>query len=94
MKTVLITGAGARVGAHLAKGLAEQGWAVAIHYNRSRDGARALAADIKSGGGTAHERFGRAREAVQGWEKEEVVDEMKTRTCLDVYLLLPISSTY
>ena len=53
MKSVLITGAGARVGAHLAKGLAKEGWAVAIHYNRSLEGAQALAAEIKSEDGKA-----------------------------------------
>lgn len=53
MKAVLITGAGARVGAHLARGLAAQGWAVAIHYNRSKNGAETLAKDITSKGGRA-----------------------------------------
>jgi len=53
MKSILITGAGARVGAHLARGLAAKGWAAAIHYNRSRDGAETLAAEITSDGGKA-----------------------------------------
>lgn len=52
-KAVLITGAGARVGQHLARKLADDGWAVAIHYNRSKSGAKALAADITAAGGTA-----------------------------------------
>lgn len=50
---VLITGAGARVGRHLAKGLAAKGWAVALHYNRSQSGAQAMADDISSAGGQA-----------------------------------------
>lgn len=50
---ILITGAGARVGAHFAKGLAADGWAVAVHYNRSRIGADKLVADIKAAGGKA-----------------------------------------
>ena len=53
MKAVLITGAGARVGAHLARGLAAQGWAVAIHYNRSKHGAGALLEEITNKGGRA-----------------------------------------
>ena len=53
MKAVLITGAGARVGAHLARGLAAQGWAVAMHYNRSKNGAETLAEEITSKGGRA-----------------------------------------
>ena len=50
---VLITGAGARVGAVLAKGLAAQGWAVAIHYNRSRSGALDICNQIIEQGGQA-----------------------------------------
>jgi len=53
MKAVLITGAGARIGAHLAKGLAREGWTVAIHFNRSRQKAENLVAEIKQDGGTA-----------------------------------------
>lgn len=52
-KAVLITGAGARIGAHLAAGLAAQGWAIAIHYNRSQGKAEALADKIKAAGGKA-----------------------------------------
>lgn len=53
MKTVLITGAGARIGAFLARGLAAQDWAVAIHYNRSESAATALAEQITEQGGKA-----------------------------------------
>ena len=53
IKTVLITGAGARVGAHIARGLAAQGWKAAIHYNRSRKGADAIVSDIQAQGGQA-----------------------------------------
>ncbi len=52
-RTVLITGSGARVGAHIASGLAADGWAVAVHYNRSEKSAQALVAKIKDNGGTA-----------------------------------------
>ena len=52
-RTVLITGAGARVGRYMAKGLAADGWAVVIHYNRSQSGAEKLAADITEQGGSA-----------------------------------------
>ena len=50
---ILITGAGARIGRYLAKGLASDGWAVAIHYNRSSKGAEALASEIREQGGRA-----------------------------------------
>ena len=52
-RAILITGAGARVGRYLAKGLAADGWAIAIHYNRSEAGADALAREIKEQGGRA-----------------------------------------
>ena len=52
-KTVLITGGGARVGAALANGLAEDGWTVIIHSFRSADKAENLAAQIKQSGGKA-----------------------------------------
>ena len=52
-RAILITGAGARVGRYLAKGLASDGWHVAIHYNRTSSGAEALASEIKEQGGKA-----------------------------------------
>jgi len=52
-RAILITGAGARVGRHLAKGLAADGWGVAIHYNRSKAGAETLAKEILEQGGKA-----------------------------------------
>ncbi len=52
-KTVLITGAGTRIGAHLAKGLSQDGWHVAVHYNRSHTSAEALINEIKNAGGHA-----------------------------------------
>lgn len=51
--TVLITGAGARVGAHMARGLAQDGWHICIHYLRSETKAQKLADEIKSQGGSA-----------------------------------------
>ena len=52
-KAVLITGAGARVGAYLARGLAEDGWHVCVHFNRSASKAQALADEISEAGGSA-----------------------------------------
>jgi len=52
-KSVLITGGGARVGAALAEGLAEDGWTVIIHYFRSADKASELASKINKTGGEA-----------------------------------------
>lgn len=52
-ETILITGAARRIGAALARGLAEADHAVVIHYNSSVDAAEALAEEINNGGGRA-----------------------------------------
>ncbi|WP_376801469.1 SDR family oxidoreductase [Candidatus Raskinella chloraquaticus] len=52
-RTALITGAAQRIGRRLALGLAEDGFAIAIHCNRSRSDAEILAAEIAGRGGTA-----------------------------------------
>ena len=49
----LVTGAGARVGKALAEALGQDGWAVAIHYRFSKDGARETHDAIKAAGGRA-----------------------------------------
>ncbi len=51
--TVLITGAAQRIGRQLALDLADKGWAVAVHYNTSRDDANDVVADIAAKGGRA-----------------------------------------
>ena len=52
-RSVLITGAGARVGAYLAQGLAKDGWHICIHYFRSAARAKFIAETIISQGGSA-----------------------------------------
>ena len=54
---VLVTGAGRRVGAGIARRLAKDGWIVGIHYNGSREGAETIAREIQADGGKA-EVFG------------------------------------
>ena len=49
----LVTGAGRRIGAAIARDLARHGWAVAIHYRGSRREAEALAREIEAAGGRA-----------------------------------------
>lgn len=47
-KTILITGAGTRLGKAMAMGLAQDGWRIVVHYNRSRAQAEALVKTLPS----------------------------------------------
>lgn len=50
---VLVTGAGRRVGAGIARRLARDGWTIGVHYNSSREGAEDVASAIRADGGAA-----------------------------------------
>lgn len=52
-KSVLVTGAGQRIGRAIALDLAARGWSVAVHFNRSRNEAEEVVREIVSGGGRA-----------------------------------------
>lgn len=52
-RAALVTGGARRIGAALVRALADDGWQVAIHYDRSRDEAEALAGEIDHAGGRA-----------------------------------------
>ena len=52
-RTALVTGAAHRIGQAIALDLAARGFAVALHYNSSRDEAEALAGNIRDQGGKA-----------------------------------------
>jgi NAD(P)-dependent dehydrogenase (short-subunit alcohol dehydrogenase family) len=52
-KLALVTGAGMGIGAAIARELARQGAAVAVHYAHSEAGARDVVAAIRDWGGTA-----------------------------------------
>jgi NAD(P)-dependent dehydrogenase (short-subunit alcohol dehydrogenase family) len=52
-RAALVTGAARRLGAALARALAADGWAVALHYHTSEAAARELAAEIAAAGGRA-----------------------------------------
>lgn len=49
----LVTGAGGRVGATIARRLAGAGYKVVVHYRSSADGAKAVQAEIERAGGSA-----------------------------------------
>lgn len=52
-KIALVTGGGKRLGAKIARALADDGWHVIIHYNSSGTPARAIEAQIREAGGSA-----------------------------------------
>jgi len=53
IKTALVTGAGRRIGNAIARDLATDGWAIAIHCHTSHAEAQTLATEIKQAGGKA-----------------------------------------
>ena len=52
-KAVLVTGSSTGIGAAVARALARQGAAVAVHYNESREAAEGVAAAVELAGGKA-----------------------------------------
>jgi 3-oxoacyl-[acyl-carrier protein] reductase len=50
-QVVIVTGASAGIGAALARGFGAAGARVVVHYNSTRDGAEAVAQDIRASGG-------------------------------------------
>jgi NAD(P)-dependent dehydrogenase (short-subunit alcohol dehydrogenase family) len=50
-RRALITGAGKRIGQALAEALGQDGWAVAVHYRSSADGAKETVRAIEAAGG-------------------------------------------
>lgn len=89
--SILITGAGTRIGAHLAKGLAQDGWNVAIHYNRSKASAETLIQEIKNKGGKA---IGVQGNLVVPQDVDTLIDRAATALGAPLTALINNASTY
>ena len=75
-RAALVTGGGQRIGREIAQSLADEGWAVAVHYKRSAKAAAALVAEIEQAGGRAV-----ALEADLAREQDSAALVPRQRTC-------------
>lgn len=53
-QVVVVTGGGSGIGAAIARGFADAGATVALHYHRSDAGAQALKSEVEAAGGRVH----------------------------------------
>jgi len=82
-RAALVTGAAQRIGRAIALDLADQGWAVAVHHNRSADAAEAVVRQIAAGGGRAVAlRADLSREAESAGLIAQAVDALGPLGCL------------
>ena len=80
---VLVTGAAHRIGRAIALDLAHHGWAVAVHYGRSRTAAEGVVAEIeKLGGRAATLACDLSREADVARLVQRAVEALGPLTCL------------
>ena len=84
IKTVLITGSARRIGAGIAKALANEGWHVCVHFNQSAHDAATVVSDIKAAGGIAS--------AIQANLEEPAAASQLVEQCNKVSGPLPVSS--
>lgn len=83
-KRILITGASTGIGAAAAKAFASAGAKLALHYNRSKREAEAVAAEIRGAGGTCHLVQGDLTK--KGEPKRVVEESVKALGGLDVLI--------
>jgi NAD(P)-dependent dehydrogenase (short-subunit alcohol dehydrogenase family) len=83
LKTALVTGAAQRIGRAIALDLAQHGWAVAVHCNRSEQQAHEVVGLIEQGGGRAAlVRADLAREAETETLVPRAAEALGPLTCL------------
>jgi NAD(P)-dependent dehydrogenase (short-subunit alcohol dehydrogenase family) len=81
--TALVTGAGLRIGAEVARALGRDGWTVAVHYRTSdRDAAQTVAAVVEAGGRAASFAGDLRQPDAAGRLIETVSGELGPVTCL------------
>lgn len=89
-RTALVTGSAKRLGRAIALALAEDGFDLALHYNRSEDDAASLAAEIES--------IGRCATAIAGDlavpDQAPAIVEAARRTCGPLSLLVNNASLF
>jgi NAD(P)-dependent dehydrogenase (short-subunit alcohol dehydrogenase family) len=82
-QAALITGAGRRIGACIARSLALAGWRVAVHFGTSATQAREVSAEIRAAGGAAVAVGGDlADAAVPARILDAAIDALGPVTCL------------
>ena len=87
-KTVLITGAGNRIGKTLAIGLAQDGYTVAVHYNRSKEAALSLAKTLGNGA------FAIQANLNVPSELETLIERVQSKLDIPLTALINNASTY
>lgn len=90
-KGALVTGAGGRLGRAMAEALGADGWAVAVHYRGSAEGAEETAETIRAGGGRA-EIIG--CDLSDEGERATLLGQSRTRLDIPVTLLVNSASTF
>jgi len=89
--TVLITGAAARIGRHISSGLAQDGWMVIVHYNRSAGKADVLVSEINNNGGKA---FALGTNLAVPAERDGLIEQARTLAKRPISALINNASTF
>lgn len=90
-KGALVTGAGGRLGRAMAQALGADGWAVAVHYRGSAEGAEETAATIREAGGRAEII---ACDLSDEAQRASLIGQSRSLLAIPVTLLVNSASTF